>query len=329
MGKSLLAKSPHEQLIGDFLLAWASDSPFVEVQTSGSTGPPKTIRLKKLQMVNSALATGRYFGLKAGDSALLCLPSNGIAGKMMLLRAMVLGLALDQVKPSSTPLTTGDKCYDFVAMVPLQLQKSLPQLGRIKTLIIGGAPLEARWKEALKDWDTQVFETYGMTETISHIAIKKVSPDPNPHFQCLPGVALSLDSRGCLVIEAPGISDGRVVTNDLVELVGKTAFTWLGRYDSIINSGGVKLLPEHIEGKLAPLMAERFFVAGIPDGTLGQKLVLIVEGKPRDKARMLQRIKDLGQLSKYEIPKEIHFVEAFEQTETHKVHRQRTLARIL
>jgi len=327
-GQSLLSTNAHERLIGDFLLAWASDAPFVEVQTSGSTGIPKTIRLKKQQMVNSALATGKYFGLKAGDSALLCLPCNGIAGKMMLVRSMVLGLALDRVEPSSTPLSGNHRTYDFVAMVPLQLQKSLPQIGRIGTLIIGGAPLDSQWKEALKAFGTRVHETYGMTETISHIAVKEISPDPSPYFRCLPQVTISLDHRGCLVIDAPGISDRPVVTNDLVELLGENAFKWLGRHDSIINSGGVKLFPERIEEKLAPLMAGRFFVAGIPDSALGQKLVLIVEGKTLDKDRLLQRIQDLGQLSKYEIPKEIHFVEAFEQTGTQKVHRKRTLERI-
>ena len=328
MGNSLLAGNAHEKMIGDFLLAWASESPFVKVQTSGSTGKPKTIPLKKQQMVNSALATGNHFGLKAKDSALLCLPCNGIAGKMMLVRSMVLGLALDHVEPSSTPLSGHGKAYGFVAMVPLQLQKSLPQIEPIRTLIIGGAPLDLHWKERLKAFDTKVYETYGMTETISHIAVKEVSPDPSSHFQCLPKVAISLDPRGCLVIDAPGISDEKVVTNDLVELVGGSGFKWLGRYDSVINSGGVKLLPGRIEEKLAPVVAARFFVAGIPDGALGHKLVLIVEGSPLDKDRLLQRIKDLGQLSKYEIPKEIHFVDAFEETSTQKVHRQMTLDRI-
>lgn len=326
LGTRLLQGSEHERSMGAFFLAWASESPVLEVMTSGSTGKPKQISLKKEQMVNSARATGNYFGLKAGEKALLCLPCSGIAGKMMLVRALVLGLALEVVEPSSSPLPANGQTYDFVAMVPLQLQNSLDQLGRIGTLIVGGAPLDPQWKERLRPHRVRVHETYGMTETISHIALKEISPRPSDHFQCLPHVAIGLDDRGCLVIDAPGIVDHRVVTNDLVELVGEKAFIWLGRYDSIINSGGVKLLPERIEAKLSAHLQPRFFVAGIPDRTLGQRLVLIVEGRPV--AGLLQRIKDLGDLARYEVPKEIYFVPLFEMTGTQKVDRQRTLSRI-
>lgn len=325
LGKGLLSGTEFEASMGEFLLAWASECPTVEVMTSGSTGRPKGIGLKKRQMVHSALATGRAFGLKAGQTALLCLPCSGIAGKMMLVRAMVLGLELDAVEPSSAPMPPNGRTYDFVAMVPLQFQNSLAELDRIGVLIIGGAPLDAHWKDRLRSRGTRVYETYGMTETISHIAIKEIAPDPSPFFQCLPGVTPSLDSRGCLVIEAPGISDVPVVTNDLVEPHGGNGFKWLGRYDSIINSGGIKLIPERIEEQLAALIDARFFVAGIPDKALGQRLVLVVEGRAPQKERLLQRVKALEGLSKYELPKEVHYVESFVETPSRKVQRKKTL----
>lgn len=324
---ALIHGKDFEASIGEFLAAWASDSPFVEVWTSGSTGDPKKIQLKKEYMVNSASATGNLFGLGAKQSALLCLPCTGIAGKMMLVRSMVLGLDLDSVEPSSSPIPPNGKTYDFAAMVPLQLQNSLAQLNRIGTLIIGGAPLDAPLGKRLESKDTKVYETYGMTETISHIAVKEIAPRTTDFFKCLPQVTVGMDERGCLVIEAPGISDAPVVTNDLVELMGNDRFKWLGRFDSIINSGGIKLLPERIEKKLAEILEARFFVAGIPDPVLGERLVLIVEGSAVEGGPLDVQAKELG-LSKYEVPKEIHFVESFVETGSRKIHRKKTLEKI-
>ncbi|MEX0361925.1 MAG: AMP-binding protein, partial [Allomuricauda sp.] len=303
VGYSLIKEgAPFEKSIGDFLVEWAMEIATVVVQTSGSTGIPKDIGLKKEHMVNSALATGSYFNLLPGNTALLCLPCSSIAGKMMLVRAMVLGLELDYVEPSSTPLSGIGKTYDFSAMVPLQVEKSLVQLNQIKTLIIGGASVSFGLKEKLQTVSTMCYETYGMTETITHVAVNQLnaSLDCRPEqsegpidkaFTILPGTAISKDPRGCLVINAPTISDEPVVTNDLVELINETQFLWLGRYDSIINSGGVKLIPEQIEKKLASLIPSRFFVAGIPDKTLGQKLVLVIEGEETDSTELLQQVK--------------------------------------
>src|SRR5690606_25522460 len=205
--KTLVQGKEFESSIGEFLLSWASDSPFVEVSTSGSTGTPKKIRLKKEHMINSALATGDQFRLEAKQSALLCLPGSGIAGKMMLVRSMVLGLELDAVEPSSNPMPPNGKTYDFVAMVPLQVQNSLAQLNRIGTLIIGGASLDAALRKRLRTTKTKVYETYGMTETISHVAVREIAPNTGDFFECLPKVEVGKDDRGCLVIEAPGVSD--------------------------------------------------------------------------------------------------------------------------
>ncbi|WP_318308241.1 AMP-binding protein [Flagellimonas crocea] len=318
-----------EKIIGNFLLDWTSDTSTVKVQTSGSTGNPKTIVLKKEHMVNSALATGAYFGLQPKQNALLCLPCTGIAGKMMLVRAMVLGLHLDYTEPSSNPMSSNNQVYDFVAMVPLQVQNSLDALNRIKQLIVGGAPIDASLQNKLVKAPVEAYETYGMTETITHIAVKKLDKQGSNYFETLPHVKLSIDERNCLIIDAPKIATDKVVTNDVVELVGDTQFKWLGRYDSIINSGGIKLMPEKIEEKLSPLINTRFFVAGLPDETLGQKLVLVVESEATNLKELLQNIKKVRGISKYEVPKQIYFVKPFIETSTKKIDRQKTLERII
>jgi len=318
-----------EIAIGDFLLDWFSPHPEIEVKTSGSTGNPKPIKLKKEQMVNSAMATGEFFELNENDKALLCLPANYIAGKMMLVRAMVLGLQIDYVNPGANPLLTVDKDYDFSAMVPLQVQGSLNDLSKIKTLIIGGAPVSTDLKNKLQDVSTVVFETYGMTETITHIAAKKISnissSEVGTGFEILPNVTINVDDRGCLVIDAPNVSDKEVVTNDLVELISKSEFKWLGRYDNIINSGGVKLIPELIEQKLSKFISNRFFVTAVPDDQLGQKLVLVVEVKTK-KDELLEELKSSKSLDRFEIPKEVLVVEKFMETGSGKIDRDKTLS---
>lgn len=328
---------PFEKTIGDFLVEWGMDEPTVMVQTSGSTGIPKDITLKKEHMVNSALATGAYFDLQPEDTALLCLPCSSIAGKMMLVRAMVLGLELDYVEPSSAPLVENNKQYNFSAMVPLQVEKSLAKLDQVKTLIIGGATVSHGLKQKLQSASTHCYETYGMTETITHVAVKQLNTglDCRPEqgegpiynsFTTLPGITISQDARGCLIIHAPKIAEEKIITHDLVELINETQFQWLGRFDSIINSGGVKLIPEQIEQKLASLIISRFFVAGIPDKTLGEKLILVIESEATDKSELLQQIKSVEDLDKYEVPKEIFLLPAFVETKSGKVDRNGTIA---
>tara|TARA_R110002050_G_scaffold16019_2_gene48992 strand:+ start:86393 stop:87469 length:1077 start_codon:yes stop_codon:yes gene_type:complete len=316
-----------EIAIGNFLIDWADDSDSIEVSTSGSTGAPKKIKLQKVHMVNSAKATGSFFSLLPGNSALLCLPTDFIAGKMMLVRAMVLGLELDYVVPNSIPLENTDKDYDFSAMIPLQLQNSLDKMNQVKTLIVGGAQLSVDLTQKVQDKQTAVFETYGMTETITHIAAKKVNhkKSSESNFQTLPDIAVSTDNRSCLVIDAPNISHELVVTNDVVHLISDSEFEWLGRYDGIINSGGIKLIPEKIEAKLASIITNQFFVAGTPDEILGQKMILIIETSS-EHPNLLQKIKELSALEKFEIPKAIFYLEKFIMTENGKIQRSKTIA---
>jgi len=314
-----------------FLKEWFNNNLFIEVKTSGSTGKPKLIQLQKKHMINSALATGTYFNLFENTTALLCMPVNFIAGKMMLVRALTLGWQLDVVAPTSTPLKSISKDYDFSAMVPLQLNNSLSKINNIKMLIVGGGVISKELTSKIQHIDTQVFATYGMTETITHIAVKKLncllnviaSETKQSQYQALPNILISTDNRSCLVINAPKLSSKKIITNDLVELISSTEFKWLGRFDTIINSGGIKLIPEQIEEKLAAIIEKRFFVTGILDELLGEKLILIIEGSERNET--LEQVKELKTLSKFEIPKAVYFIKHFIETETKKVNRKETL----
>ena len=314
-----------------FLKEWFNNNLFIEVKTSGSTGKPKLIQLQKKHMINSALATGTYFNLFENTTALLCMPVNFIAGKMMLVRALTLGWQLDVVDTTSTPLKNISKDYDFSAMVPLQLNNSLSNINKIKKLIVGGGVISKELEFKIQHIDTQVFATYGMTETITHIAVKKLNcllnvianETKQSHYQVLPNISISTDNRSCLVINAPKLSSKKIITNDLVELISSTEFNWLGRFDSIINSGGIKLIPEQIEEKLAIIIKKRFFVAGIPDELLGEKLILIIEGNEREE--FLDQVKKLDTLSKFEIPKAVYFIKHFVETPTNKIQRAETL----
>lgn len=322
---------PYEGLVGDFILDWVKPSPYLEVQTSGSTGTPKKIRIKKQHMINSALATGRFFELPAGSTALMCLPANFISGKMMLVRAMVLGWELDLIPPSSNPLDLVFKTYDFCAMTPFQLDNSIGRLHLIHKLIVGGGAVSPPLQKMVQGLNTKVYETFGMTETVSHIAAKRLNPAKKKSniipFKVLPDINISTDSRGCLVVNAPKLADEVIKTNDVVEIITYKKFFWKGRYDNVVNSGGIKLFPEEIESKLNEVIDRRFFVTGMPDDALGEKLVLFVEaGFSEELLEQLQNdVKSLESLEKYEIPKKIYLIQKFEETPNGKIHRENTV----
>ena len=304
----------NEQSIGEFLLDWFDNKEYIEMTTSGTTGLPKVVRLQKQAMIQSALATGDFFSLKPGNKALLCLPVKFIAGKMMLVRSLILGLDLDIVEPSTEPLALNTTQYDFVAMVPLQVQNSIEDLKNVKKLIIGGAKMDSSLEEKLLPLKTEIYETYGMTETITHIAAKKVGEN---FFSVLPNVKINTDNRDCLTITVPTISEEPIITNDMVKIITENQFSFLGRIDNVINSGGVKLIPEQIESKLVEKINSRFFVIGIPDSVLGEKLILVIEGEKRDFP-----INFFDILDKYEKPKEIVFVPKFKENENGKLLRK-------
>ena len=269
-------------------------------------------------MVHSALATADYFKLQPGNNALLCLPARFIAGKMMLVRTFIIGLELD-ILPSSSNLEalSSEKTYDFVALVPLQAQNSIDKLSQFKKIIIGGASVSSELSLKLQNLNNEIYETYGMTETISHIAAKRIGSEM---FSVLPNVTIASDDRDCLVVNVPFISVNTIITNDIVEIISPTTFKWKGRYDHVINSGGVKLFPEQIESKIAKHLTVSFFITGIPDALLGQKVILVLEGSEFELPKSL-----FEKLDKYEIPKDVFFVTQFERTATAKINIKKTL----
>lgn len=310
---------PFEQHIGTFLLDWFDEKPYLELNTSGTTGVPKLIRIDKQAMLDSALATGDFFGLEPGDTILHCLPTNYIAGKMVWVRSFILGLEMKFVEPNSNPLENIDENFDFCAMVPLQAKNSMKELKkkRIKKLIIGGVTIHKALEEQLQKLPIEIYETYGMTETITHIAAKKIGAES---FTTLPNVTVSSDYRDCLVIKAKKISKTDIVTNDIVKLISDTQFIWEGRYDNIINSGGIKLMPEKIEDKLSKRIPRRYFVFGQTDETLGEKAVLYIEGEP---IAVDESVFDV--LEKFEKPKDIVFIPKFQETATGKIMRSESV----
>ncbi|HIC38349.1 MAG TPA: O-succinylbenzoic acid--CoA ligase, partial [Candidatus Marinimicrobia bacterium] len=268
---------------------------------------------------NSAELTRKTFGLKKGDSALLCMPMKYVAGKMMVVRALELGLDLKVVEPSSNPLKYMDEIIDFAAMVPFQLENSLNDLDQVKTLIVGGGQVSQQLIEKLQKISTQIFETYGMTETLTHVAIKPLNgPNISDLFRALDGIRFEKDDRGCLAIHASALNPVPIVTNDLVELIDENSFRWLGRFDNVINSGGIKIIPEVVEAKLLSIIPNnRFFINGESDESLGEKVVLVVEGNVIEIS--------FDSLEKFEKPKEIYFISEFLETESGKIRRGETL----
>ena len=314
-----------EQSVVDFLVNWFDDSISIKVQTSGSTGVPKQIELTKENMRKSARMTCKYLKLSKGNTALLAMPVSYIAGKLMLVRAIEIGLKLVCVQPTSTlnwsTFNSQFNSIDFVALTPMQVEHSLDFISHCNKLIIGGAPLSEKVKKQLWPMSNEVYETYAMTETITHIAFKQV---PNQkytssgYFEAFEEVNIKQDERGCLIIETP--YDGLIITtNDIVELIDERRFNWIGRADNVINSGGIKLFPEQIENLLKPFITTAFFVTGKKDETLGQKLVLVIEGKEREIDL------ESAPLSKYQFPKEIIFIEQFPRTESGKIQRNNVL----
>lgn len=322
----------YEKVTGNFLIDWLNNKNYLFVATSGSTGQPKELKLMKQAMVNSAIATGNFFGLEPGNKALHCLPSHFIAGKMMFVRAMILGLELDLVEPSSHPIYDYEKHYDFCAMIPLQLKHTIGYIHNMKTIIVGGSKVTKPLLEKIKECKPKFYETYGMTETVTHVAVRSLESKSNKKenlFKALENVSFAQDNRSCLVIHAPKLVENALLTNDIVDLKSETSFELLGRFDNVVNSGGVKLFPEQIEDKLQLAISHRFIVAGEEDATLGEKLILIIEKLSNSTDEILKTIQELKTLDKFEIPKKIYSVEKFSETVNGKIQRKKTIEAVL
>lgn len=307
--------------VRSFINEWNNDLDFIESTTSGSTGKPKIIRLLKQHMAASAKMTGEFLQLKANDSALLCMSTNTIAGKMMVVRAIVLDLDVIVTDVSSSPLNNINREIDFAAMVPMQVEGSLNRLSQIKKLIIGGGTISNSLWNSISENKIQAYQTFGMTETISHIAMRKISEHPT-NYRVLPGIKITVVDD-CLKIDAPDLGVEQLQTNDQIEIAEDGTFSWLGRTDFVINSGGIKIHPEVVEEKISALIHVPFFVFGLPDDMFGEKLILCVEGKIS-----IEKSDFEAYLEKKIIPKEMYCFEAFSKTESGKINRLKTIAHI-
>ena len=335
--KNILPRTEFEKKVLQFLQDWFSDSETVSVQTSGSTGIPKVFEIEKKRMLNSAKMTCDFLGLKEGDTALLCLPVQYISGKMMLVRAIERKLKVIISEPSSTPEISQNT--DFCAMTPLQVQNSLDKIHFIKNLIIGGAAVSENLKSQLTSSiqhpaSNKIYETYGMSETLSHIALKQISPVQENYFTIFNDVEISVDERNCLKIFAPKLNPEILQTNDIVELMhfdsaqcDKKQFKFLGRFDNVINSGGVKIFAEELESLVKKHIDRDLVFLGKPDETLGEKIVLVIEdaSTPLSMTEIKSKISNLKFPSKFHIPKEVLFLEKFPRAENGKVLRKEIL----
>ncbi len=366
-----------------FLQEWHSPSPTLLVHTSGSTGAPKPMWIEKERMLASARITCDFLNLQAGDTALLCMPLDYIAGKMMVVRSIERHLKLISVKPSNHPLADVQpddeqpddeqpfnvqptEGIDFAAMVPSQVYCSLQvaeereRLLSIRHLIIGGGAISQELEEQLKLFPNNVWSTYGMTETLSHIAMRKINgSDASLWYTPFEGVSISTNKEGCLIIDAPNVHEGPLVTNDIAEINEKGLFRILGRKDNIICSGGIKLQIEEIERKLSPYIHQPFCITKRPDPKFGEIAVLLIEGNLKDPplpslpregveptltplpiGEQVQEVQEVQEvqnvqgiqttigwevslaLSKYEIPKDIICVDSIPLTKTGKIDRK-------
>ena len=279
-------------------------------------------------MILSANKTINFFNLQDGINALICLSLETIAGKMMLVRSYLGKWQLNIVEPSANPLNKIDEKIDFVALVPLQLERILlespEKLRKINTIIVGGAPVSNSLINRLKENEITVFQTFGMTETVSHIALRKIGMQTDNFYETVDGVKVS-DLDGNLIIHYPEMFDEPLTTNDLVKISSPKKFEWVGRSDFMINSGGVKLNPEKIEQKLVELIPFPFFICGLNDENLGQKLALVIENNSN---YIPEKEKLKAVLEKYEIPKVFITLKEIVRTKSGKMNRIKALEKI-
>lgn len=316
-----------------FLEKWFDASPVITVHTSGSTGAPKELVVRKYRMMQSARLTCEFLNLQAGDTALLCMNLRYIGAMMVVVRSLVAGLNLIVRPASGHPLSDIEEPLRFVAMVPLQVYNTLrvpeekARLEQTDILIIGGGAVDDSLEAEMSALPTAVYSTYGMTETLSHIALRRLNGDTaSKHYYPFPSVELSLSAESTLVIKAPLICGEVLQTNDIACLYPDGSFTIAGRKDNVINSGGIKIQAEEMEKRLRPFIPVPFVVTSVPDPRLGQALTLLIAGQVdvRELESKLQTVLDA-----YHRPRHIFMTESIPQTENGKTDRAgcRILAR--
>lgn len=318
-----------EEEIAAFNALWNDENQAIRQKTSGSTGTPKVIEIPKWKMKNSAKMTGEFFDLNNCKTALICLSPNYIGGKMMLVRSILYNLTLIVTNVTRNPLKNVTSEVDFAAMVPLQvktiLEESPEKLNLIKYLIIGGAPVSDDLIQKISQYNCKAYSTFGMTETVSHIALRELKNIDEP-YKVVGNTSLSLEND-CLVITNKELEIHQLKTNDIVELVDDRTFFWKGRADFVINSGGVKVHPEEVEQKIKNVLySENFIISWLPDDKLGSKVVFIGEND-LNTADIQEKIEKT--VNKYEKPKAYYYISELIKTPSGKIDRIKTRAAIL
>lgn len=305
--------------VSEFLDRWDDASNTLEIHTSGSTGKPKAVLIDKWIMWHSAGTTIEALKIAYGAKALLALSPEYIAGKMMLVRAMRGGWKLHIEEPSSDVLERVNERFDFTALVPLQVRGREERLMHFDSIIIGGAPMSIDLEMRLSKLPVHVYATYGMTETVSHIALREIAPKYSDSFKAVPGVEFTKGKEGQLIISAPAWKQDELETTDVVELLDSSTFKWKGRLDFVINSGGVKIHPEEIEPIIAQVIGQEAYIGGVTDPTLGSKVVGFTEKEVGESDIEILR----DRLPKYALPKEWRVVDTFPRTANGKILRRK------
>lgn len=351
--------NPYYKKVFDFKKAWELGQESFELQTSGSTGKPKKIILNRKQMLASVKMTAKVFNLKEGDTAFCCLNIEYIAGMMMLVRAFKIGMDLLIVEPKSNPfediekhlyILKANRGQNFFAFVPLQIQTLLEStpifseiLNSAKAIIIGGAAVNDAILEKVQKIYRPVYVTYGMSETLTHIAIKRINGSAKEDFfNTLEGVDIKLNDESCLMIKSKITNNQWITTNDVAEIINGSSFVLHGRIDNVINSGGVKIQLEKVEKVAESVLQKlktdeqklkgRYFVFSLPDEKLGERMIFVLEKETNPafpsiedatKIDILQGFKEI--LPKFEVPKEVFFVEKMIETPTGKIDKIKTI----
>ena len=314
--------------VNQFLYDWFDEKDYIKSKTSGSTGKPKELKLKKEYLRASARMTGNYFQFKETDNLLLSLPIFGIGGKMIIIRAIEFNCNLIVVSPQYNPLKNlKNREIKIVSLVPYQVNKIIEEdkdaFSNVQNVLIGGAPVGNKLTVKLKNLNTAFFETFGMTETYSHIALKNLKE--NAYFQLLDNIIIKTQND-CLLINAPHLGIQNLLTNDLINKIDESHFEWIGRKDFIINSGGIKIQPEQIENKIEEIITTSYFITKEIDDNFGEIVVLIIEGTNM-KEQEIKKIL-LNKLLTYEMPKKIYFLKEFVYANSHKINRIETLKKL-
>ncbi|MBS9768346.1 MAG: AMP-binding protein [Flavobacteriaceae bacterium] len=302
----------------EWIKKWREQDAFT-ITTSGSTGTPKAITHSKKAMQHSAELTGNYFHFQKGQTALLCLPINKIGGVMMLVRAIIWRLKLYTLPPKTLLNFSRLPSIDFAPLLPIQALQNFENLHKISVVLLGGASISESLFLQIQKHSSLFFHSYGMTETISHIAICNLQKGQNL-YEVLPSIEICTNAENCLTITALKLGVKNLQTNDIVAILSEKTFRFIGRSDTIINSGGLKIVAENIEQQLAPYIAQPFYIAGTPDTILGEKVTLFIEGKNWSEEEVADLKKCFDCISpKQAIPRRIIFKEEFNYTDTGKI----------